>query len=75
MYKIAAGLGVVALGVFAWVFRHMEGPDRSKLPPRIRDIVQMIDPQPEHPVQIPTVMGRICPVQPPPPPPVPDPEK
>ena len=53
-----ATVGVVFfLGVFGWLFRGMEGPDRSRLPDWVRSIVNLIDPKPQ-PLR--ELMGTPC---------------
>ena len=48
LYRRLATIGaVVLLAGFGWLFRGMEGPDRSRLPDWVRAIVNMIDPEPQ----------------------------
>jgi hypothetical protein len=70
--RIVAVASVLALAAFAWIFRGMQGPDRSRLPAWVRDAVELIDPQPpSHSYEI---VGKICPPPlPPQPPPQPIP--
>jgi len=42
--KFALIGGALGLAAFAWLFRSIDGPDRSALPSWVRDVVNMIDP-------------------------------
>lgn len=62
--KGAVLAGALALAAFAWLFRGIDGPDRSRLPSWVRAVVEMIDPAPYSRCE---VVGALAP---PPPPPV-----
>jgi hypothetical protein len=47
--SIVATASVLFLAVFAVVFRHRERPDTRHLPPWLRDVAELIDPQPVPP--------------------------
>ena len=57
---------VLGLAAFAWFFRGLPGPDRSHLPTWVRDVVNLIDPEPPAPSYPYQVVGKICPPSPPP---------
>ena len=57
--RIVATASVLALAVFGIVFRSMEGPDRSQLPPWLQQVVELIDPKPVRRSY--EMVGKICP--------------
>ncbi|HEV3026513.1 MAG TPA: hypothetical protein VG457_03015 [Planctomycetota bacterium] len=59
--RILWAASVLALAVFAGVFRNLEAPDRSGLPRWLQDAMALIDPPPVPPPRR-AVVGDICPV-------------
>jgi hypothetical protein len=73
--RVVAVVAVLALAVFAGIFRGMEGPDRSRLPSWVRVVVDLVDP-PTDPgsdsvvglIRLPQAPARPAIPSPPPPP-------
>jgi hypothetical protein len=61
--RIVATGSALFLVLFASVFRNMEGPDRGSFPGWLRELVELIDPQPVQ--RRPAVLGWLRPVPPP----------
>jgi len=69
--RIVATASVLALALFGFLFRSMEGPDRSRLPLWLQEVVELIDPKPVRRSY--EMVGKICPPRQSTPPSQPDP--
>src|SRR5258708_33231425 len=58
--RVVTVASVMILALFAFVFRRMEGPDRTQLPVWLQNVVELIDPKPVRRSY--EMVGKSCPV-------------
>jgi hypothetical protein len=59
---------ILLLAACSWLLRAQARMNRSALPPIVKDLAEWIDPEPQSTViQVPVVLGRLCPAPSPPP--------